>query len=109
MADLFAVDLDVLTQFTSSLNRAGEEMRSALSAMSSHADPQIGPSELNGAANHFQSTWQYGLKQLDATIGDTSDGVSKVRAAYAQADESVTAALTSMSGGSDPGVFGEGP
>lgn len=98
MANLFQVDLDVLERMTKTLSDAGDQMDAALKAMNSSHSGQIGDGALNGAANDFQNTWQYGLGQLQQMIKETSDGVSKSHDAYKQCDDAVGQAMQKING-----------
>jgi uncharacterized protein YukE len=93
MADFFKVDLDVLAKMTSTLQQAGEEMDQALQAFGAAEDGHIGPQSLVGAAKHFQSTWKYGLGQLQQAISECTEGVSKVHDNYQQTEQTVQQAL----------------
>ena len=98
MSGFFRVDLDVLQQMTKTLQDAGDQMDAALKAMSSSHAGQLGTSELNSAADHFQSTWQYGLGQLHQMIQETNDGVKKAHDAYKQCDDAVGQAANQLNG-----------
>jgi uncharacterized protein YukE len=93
MADFFKVDLDVLSKMTSTLQQAGDEMDQALQAFGGSEDGQIGPQTIVGAAHHFQSTWKYGLGQLQQAISECTEGVDKVHQTYQQTEQSVQQAL----------------
>lgn len=98
MGSFFQVDLDVLQRMTKTLGDAGDQMEAALKSMSSAQSGQIGDGTLNGAADHFQSTWQYGLGQLRQMISETNDGVKKAHDAYKQCDDSVGQAMKQING-----------
>lgn len=98
MGSFFQVDLDVLQQMTKTLSDAGDQMEAALKAMSSAHSGQIGDGALNGAANDFQSTWQYGLGQLQQMIKESNEGVKKAHDAYKQCDDSVGQAMQQING-----------
>jgi hypothetical protein len=97
-SSFFNVDLDVLASFVSTLHESDAHMSSALEAMSSGAAGQIGTDELNGAADDFQSTWQYGLKQLGKTIAETTEGVSKAHDAYQSCEDQLGGVLGRLNG-----------
>jgi uncharacterized protein YukE len=99
MSNFFQVDLGVLAGMTKSPQSAGEQMDSALRSMSSSQDGQFGTDDLNSAANDFQSTWQYGLKQLQQMIRETNEGVGKAHDAYQQADDTVGQAVKQIGSG----------
>jgi uncharacterized protein YukE len=98
MSGFFRVDLDVLQQMTKTLQDAGDQMDAALKAMSSSHAGQLGTSDLNSAADDFQSTWQYGLGQLRQMIQETNDGVKKAHDAYKQCDDAVSQAASQLNG-----------
>lgn len=98
MGNFFQVDLDVLQQMTKTLQDAGDQMESALSAMNSTQAAQIGTAALDKAAGDFQHTWQYGLKQLRQAIAETNEGVRKAHDAYKQVDDGIDQALTKING-----------
>lgn len=98
MSSFFQADLDVLESFVSTLHESDGHMQSALEAMGSSEAGQIGTDDLNGAANDFQSTWQYGLKQLGQTISDTTEGVSKAHDAYQSCEEQLSGVLGKLNG-----------
>lgn len=98
MGNFFQVDLDVLQRMTKTLSDAGDQMEAALKAMSSAQSGQIGDGALNGAADHFQHTWQYGLGQLHQMIKETNEGVSKAHDAYKQCDDAVGHAMQQING-----------
>lgn len=98
MGNFFQVDLDVLQRMTKTLSDAGDQMDSALKAMTSAQAGQIGDGVLNDAADHFQSTWQYGLGQLQQAIKETNEGVTKVHDAYKQTDDTVGQAMQKING-----------
>ncbi|MFC1421508.1 hypothetical protein [Streptacidiphilus cavernicola] len=93
MGDFFRVDLDVLGRMTSSLQEAGDQMESALSRLGSVEGGQIGTDALNSSAHHFQSTWYYGLGQLQQTIKETDEGVKAAHDAYQQLDQAIKQAM----------------
>jgi uncharacterized protein YukE len=93
MADFYKVDLDVLGQMAKTLSDAGTQMEQALAAFGGTEGGAIGPSALVSAANSFQSTWKYGLGQLQKAIGECADGVTKVHSAYQDTETSVAQAL----------------
>jgi uncharacterized protein YukE len=93
MADFFKVDLDVLSKMTSTLQQAGEQMDQALQAFGAAQDGQIGPLPLVGAARDFQSTWKYGLGQLQQAISECTEGVDKVHQNYQQTEQAVQQSL----------------
>jgi hypothetical protein len=98
VGSFFQVDLDVLQRMTKTLADAGDQMEAALKSMSSAQSGQIGDGALDGAANHFQSTWQYGLGQLHQMIKETNEGVTKAHDAYKQCDDSVGQAMQKING-----------
>ena len=93
MGNFFQADLDVLQRMTKTLSDAGDQMEAALKSMRSAQSGQIGDGTLNGAADHFQSTWQYGLGQLHQMIKETNEGVNKAHDAYKQCDDAVGQAM----------------
>jgi uncharacterized protein YukE len=93
MADFYKVDLDVLGQMTKTLQDAGEQMDQALQSLGGTEGGAIGPSALASAAGHFQSTWKYGLGQLQQAISECTEGVDKVRQNYEQTEQSVAQSL----------------
>ncbi|HET9168084.1 MAG TPA: hypothetical protein VFN97_01575 [Actinospica sp.] len=93
MADFFQVDLDVLGKMTGTLKEAGDQMDQALQAFGAAQDGQIGPAPLVGAAKHFQSTWKYGLGQLQKAISECTEGVDKVHQNYQEAEQAVQQSL----------------
>jgi hypothetical protein len=96
VGSLFQVDLDVLQRMTKTLKDAGDQMDTALKAMSSGQAGQIGTDAINSAADHFQHTWQYGLGQLTQMIKDTNDGVTKCHDAYKGVDDAVGDAMSKI-------------
>ena len=97
MADFYKVDLDVLGRMTETLQDAGEEMGQALQALGGEDGGQIGPSVLTSAAGDFQNTWKYGLGQLAAAIKECTEGIDKVRTAYADTEQGVAQSLQKIS------------
>jgi hypothetical protein len=93
MGDFFQVDLDVLGRMTSSLQEAGDQMETALRQLGSTEGGQIGTSALDSSAQHFQSTWQYGLGQLQQVIKETDEGVKAAHDAYQQLDQALKQAM----------------
>jgi len=93
MADFFKVDLDVLGRMTKTLQQAGEQMDQALQAFGAAEDGKIGPLALAGAAKDFQSTWKYGLGQLQQAISECTEGVSKVHQNYQETEQGVQQSL----------------
>ncbi|MGH3416066.1 MAG: hypothetical protein ACRDSS_06345 [Actinocrinis sp.] len=96
MGTFFQVDLDVLQRMTKTLKDAGDQMDSALKAMSTTQAGVIGTDAINGAANHFQSTWHYGLGQLTQMIKETNEGVTKAHDAYKQVDDAIGDAMSKI-------------
>lgn len=96
MGTFFQVDLDVLERMTKTLGDAGDQMESALKAMSSSQAGQIGTDALNKAADDFQHTWQYGLGRLQQAIKETSEGVKKAHDAYKQCDDAIEQAMSKI-------------
>jgi len=93
MADFFKVDLDVLSEMTKTLQQAGEQMQQALGAFGAAEGGKIGPSALAGAAGHFQSTWKYGLGQLQKAISECTEGVGRVHQNYQETEQAVQQSL----------------
>ena len=96
MGSFFQVDLDVLQRMTKTLGDAGDQMESALKAMTSSQAGQVGTEALNKAADSFQHTWQYGLGQLQQVIKETSEGVKKAHDAYKQCDDGIEQAMSKI-------------
>lgn len=96
MGSFFQVDLDVLQRMTKTLGDAGDQMDSALKAMSSSQAGRIGTDAINKAADEFQHTWQYGLGQLTQMIKETNEGVSKAHDAYKQCDDGIDQAMSKI-------------
>lgn len=99
MGNFFQVDLDVLQRMTKTLGDAGDQMESALKAMSSTQAGQLGTAAFDKAADEFQSTWQYGLGQLTQMIKETNEGVTKAHDAYKQCDDSIQQAMSKINSG----------
>lgn len=97
MGDFFKVDLDVLSKMTSTLEQAGEQMDQALQAFGAAEDGQIGPQTIVGAAKDFQSTWKYGLGQLQQAIKECTEGVDKVHQNYQETEQTVQQSLQKIS------------
>jgi len=93
MADFYKVDLDVLGQMTKTLQDAGQQMGQALQALGGDQGGKLGPATLAAAAGSFQSTWKYGLGQLQQAISECTEGVDKVRKNYETTEQSVAQAL----------------
>ena len=93
MADFFKVDLDVLGRMTTTLQDAGEQMEQALQALGAAEDGQIGPQVLAGAAKDLQSTWKYGLGQLQQAISECTEGVTKVHQNYQETEQGIAQSL----------------
>jgi uncharacterized protein YukE len=93
MADFYKVDLDVLGQMTKTLQDAGEQMDQALQSLGGNEGGSLGPSAIASAAGSFQSTWKYGLGQLQQAISECTEGVDKVRKNYQDTEQSVAQAL----------------
>lgn len=96
MGSFFQVDLDVLQRMTRTLSDAGDQMDSALKAMSASQAGQIGTDALDKAADEFQSTWHYGLGKLKDAIKETSEGVKKAHDAYKQCDDGIEQAMAEI-------------
>ncbi|WP_034263627.1 hypothetical protein [Actinospica robiniae] len=97
MSDFFQVDLGVLSKMTSTLQQAGEQMDQALQAFGSSEDGQVGPQTIVSAAKDFQSTWKYGLGQLQQAIQECTEGVDKVRQNYQETEQTVQQSLGKIS------------
>jgi hypothetical protein len=98
MGSFFQVDLDALKGFVDSLRQSDENMTSALDALKSAGDStHIGTDDLNDAANHFQSTWHYGMTQIHSMTKETGDGVNGVYSNYQQTEQAVSDALGKIS------------
>jgi hypothetical protein len=99
VGNFFQVDLDVLQRMTKTLSAAGDQMESALKAMSSSQAGQIGTEAFDKAADEFQHTWQYGLGQLHQMIKETNEGVTKAHDAYKQCDDGIEQAMSKINSG----------
>ena len=99
MGDFFQVDLEVLGRMTSSLQQAGDQMESALRQLGGAEGGQIGTAALDASAQHFQSTWHYGLGQLQQIIKETDEGVQAAHDAYQQLEQALTQALDKVNSG----------
>jgi uncharacterized protein YukE len=93
MAEFFKVDLDVLSEMAKTLQQAGDQMDQALKAFGSEQGGKLGPSALAGAASEFQSTWKYGLGQLQQAISECTEGVGQVRQNYEQTEQGIAQSL----------------
>lgn len=98
MSGFFQVDLDTLADMTKTLGQAGDQMSSALAALGGTQAGNIGPDVLSGAASEFQSTWHYGLGQLQSSISEVNDGVNKVHGAYQDTENTVQQAMQKITG-----------
>jgi uncharacterized protein YukE len=96
VGDFFQVDLDVLQRMTKTLGDAGDQMDTALKAMSRSQAGQIGTAAINKAADEFQHTWHYGLGQLTHMIKETNEGVSRAHDAYKQCDDAIDQAMAKI-------------
>jgi hypothetical protein len=99
VGSFFQVDLDVLQRMTKTLGDAGDQMDTALKAMSATQAGQIGTAALDKAADDFQSTWHYGLGQLTQMIKETNEGVSRAHDAYQQCDDGIQQAMSKINSG----------
>lgn len=88
--------MNVLSEMTSTLQQAGEQMGQALQAFGAAEDGQIGPQAIAGAAKNFQSTWKYGLGQLQQAIEECTEGVDKVHQNYQQTEQTVQQSLVKI-------------
>jgi hypothetical protein len=93
MAGFFEVDLDVLARMTTTLGEAGTQMEQALQELGGGEGGAIGPSALVSAANSFQSTWKYGLGQLQQAIQECTEGVEKVHKGYQDTETTIQQSL----------------
>lgn len=93
MGDFFQVDLEVLGRMTTSLQQAGDQMESALRQLGGAEGGQVGTQLLNTAAHNFQSTWHYGLGQLQQIIKETDEGVKAAHDAYQELDQAIKQAM----------------
>ncbi|HEY3873552.1 MAG TPA: hypothetical protein VGM10_34665 [Actinocrinis sp.] len=98
MGSFFQVDLETLAGMTKSLGQAGDQMGSALSALGGAEGGNIGPDVLSSAASSFQSTWHYGLGQLQSSIQEVNEGVNKVHGAYQETENGVQQAMQKITG-----------
>jgi hypothetical protein len=95
----FQVDLDVLQQVTRTLGAAGEQMDAALKAMSASRAGRIGTDALDGAADHFERTWHYGLSRLIQMIHEADEGVAGAHDAYTRVEADVGEAMSEINRG----------
>ena len=93
MAGFYEVDLDVLAQMTKTLSEAGTQMEQALQELGGSEGGSIGPNALVSAANSFQSSWKYGLGQLQQAIEECTEGVENVHKAYQDTETSIQQSL----------------
>jgi len=98
VGSFFQVDLDVLQRMTKTLGDAGDQMDTALKAMSSSQAGQIGTDAFNKAADEFQHTWHYGLGQLTQMIKETNEGVTKAHDTYKQTEDGIAQAMSKING-----------
>lgn len=98
MSGFFQVDLDTLADMTKSLGQAGDQMGTALSELGGAQGGNVGPDVLSSAASEFQSTWHYGLGQLQSSIQEVNDGVNKVHGTYQETESGVQQAMQKITG-----------
>lgn len=65
---------------------------------SSSAGASIGTAALDSAADDFQHTWQYGLKQIKSMVSETGEGVGKAHDAYQETDVQVATMMRELGG-----------
>lgn len=100
MGSFFQVDLDVLKEFVSALRQSDDHLQTALQAMATAGDGnQVGTDDLNAAAEDFQKSWHYGVKQIGSMVKQTGDGVDKAHGAYQQLEDEAKQALDKMTAG----------
>lgn len=96
MAD-FAVDMDVLNGFLTSLKNSDDNLQAAMRSLAETSAASIGTERLDEAADHFRSTWNYGVKQIGQSIDNTSKAVTGIRDCYQEADGDLAKAMDKMS------------
>lgn len=96
VSGFFQVDMDVLGRFITALRQSGDQTDAALRAMASATAGQIGTGALDAAADDFQHTWHYGVKQIRSMIGETTEGAGQAHDTYQQVEDGLRGALDQM-------------
>lgn len=96
VSGFFQVDMEVLGRFIAALRQSGEQTDAALRAMASTTAGQIGTGALDAAADEFQHTWQYGVKQIASMIAETTEGAGHAHDTYRQVEDGLRGALDQM-------------
>ena len=104
----YQVDLDALGKLIDSLDQAGQLMGEALGAMQQDGGSiftnmvtggTLGTEQLDSACSGFESTWVYGLQQLQNDIKTVVQGVQQNQQAYQQVESDVAQAMDQLKAG----------
>jgi hypothetical protein len=95
MAEFFQVELDTLGQYVTTLQEAQRQLADLPKLLSGN-DTQLGNGKLNGAAEDFQHTWEFGAKQLGELVEETTLAIRDVRQAYAGTDQALSQAVGTL-------------
>ena len=95
MPEFFQVELDTLANYVTTLQQAQQQLADLPKLLSGN-DTQLGNDKLNGSAEDFQHSWEYGAKQLGELVTETTDAVRDVQQAYSGTDKAVSDAVTTL-------------
>lgn len=92
----FTVDIEGLDALGTNLDRAKENLDSALKAMEDIGPDSIGPDDLDDACAEFRDDWERGIDKIGECVDKITEGLRGARKGYAEIENAFTEGFTEM-------------
>ncbi|SDP02408.1 hypothetical protein SAMN04487905_101478 [Actinopolyspora xinjiangensis] len=103
----FTVDIESLDAMEKNLNRAEENLRSALKAMDDIGPHSIGPDELDEACAEFRDDWQHGIDEIGECVKKITEALGSAKKQYQELENAITEGFTRMREAIESGEAGQ--
>ncbi|MDR7301055.1 hypothetical protein [Haloactinomyces albus] len=92
----FTVDIGALDAMEKNLNRAEENLGSALKAMEDIGPDSIGPDFLDEACAQFREDWQRGIGEIGDCVDKITTGLGDAKKTYTELETALRDGFTKM-------------
>ncbi len=102
----FTVDIGALDAMEKNLDRAQENLASALEAMEDIGPGSIGPDLLDEACAEFREDWQRGIDEIGKCVEKITGGLGTAKKQYVELETALTEGFAKMQQAVDSGQAG---
>ncbi len=92
----FTVDIDGLEALGKDMERARDNLDSALKAMEDIGPDSIGPDNLDDACAEFRDDWDRGLNKIRECVEQITEALKNARKSYAEIEDAISGGFTEM-------------